>query len=144
MNHLLLTDFWKMCREKKAIRFFHDISQKAGIQMEGFGLGISIADLNGDHWPDIYVSNDFLSNDLLYINQQNGTFVNVIDQLMQHQSFNGMGNDVADFNNDGYPDVFVADMLPYANSRRKTMAMNTSEDLFESSLRNGLCTSIYP
>lgn len=116
---------------------FADISTQAGIVTEGFGLGISVADIDGDLWPDVYVSNDFISNDLLLRNQQDGTFLNMIDSVIMHQSYNGMGNDVADINNDGLPEIYVADMLPYLNSRRKMMAMNTSEDLFEASIAMG-------
>ena len=109
---------------------FQDVSQSAGITIEGFGLGISISDINQDGWPDIYVANDFISNDLLYINQRNGTFRNEIESFLQHQSHNGMGCDVADLNNDGLHDIIVADMLPMTNYRYQMMAMNTSEDIF--------------
>jgi len=109
---------------------FQDVSQTAGITIEGFGLGVAISDLNMDSWPDIYVSNDFASNDLMYINNRDGTFSNKIGEYLKHQSHNGMGNDVSDFNNDGLPDIFVADMLPEKNKHRKLMAMNTGYDLF--------------
>ncbi|RLD22431.1 MAG: RNA-binding protein, partial [Bacteroidetes bacterium] len=109
---------------------FVDVSRSAGIVIEGFGLGVTISDINLDGWPDIYVSNDFVSNDLLYINNHNGTFTNKIGEFLMHQSHNGMGNDIADFNNDGLPDIFVADMLPQRNKHRKLMAMNTGYDLF--------------
>jgi len=100
---------------------FHDISKEAGIVEEGFSHGISIADFNGDGWDDIYISNDYLSNDLLYINNQNGTFTNKIDKYFKHQSYSAMGNDIADINNDGLPDVFTTEMLPYDNKRKKLM-----------------------
>jgi len=116
---------------------FRDISDSAGILIEGFGLGVSISDINGDLWPDIYISNDFISNDILYVNQKNGTFKNQISELLAHQSHNGMGNEIADFNNDLLPDIFVADMLPDDYPRRQRMAMNTSEDLFDVSLALG-------
>lgn len=117
--------------------FFTDVSQQAGISIEGFGLGLGVGDLDADGWPDVYVSNDFISNDLLYVNQQDGTFHNLINEAIQSQSFNGMGNDLADFNNDGRPDIFVADMLPPDNKRRKLMMMNDSYDLFRLSLARG-------
>ena len=79
---------------------FTDVTLQAGITIEGFGLGLSISDLNMDGWPDIYVSNDYLSNDLLYINNKNGTFTNRIAELVGHQSQFSMGNDAADINND--------------------------------------------
>ncbi len=116
---------------------FTDISASAGIQIEGFGLGVAISDLNKDGWPDIYVSNDFVSNDILYINNQDGTFSNRIEKYIMHQSHNGMGNDIADINNDGWPDIFVADMLPATNHRRKQMVMNINYDLFYSTLQMG-------
>ncbi len=109
---------------------FEDVSSAAGILIEGFGLGVAISDINMDGWPDVYVSNDFVSNDLLYINNRDGTFSNKIGDYLKHQSHNGMGNDISDFNNDGLPDIFVADMLPEKNKHRKLMAMNTGYDLF--------------
>lgn len=116
---------------------FTDLSQEAGIVHEGFGLGIAIADLNKDGWPDIYVSNDFISNDLMYLNNQNGTFTNQIAHTLTAQSHNGMGNDIADINQDALPDIFVADMLPETNARRKSMIMNTGYDLFQLALQVG-------
>lgn len=116
---------------------FTDISREAGIVHEGFGLGIAIADLNEDGWPDVYVSNDFISNDLMYLNNQDGTFTNQIAHTLTAQSHNGMGNDIADINQDALPDIFVADMLPETNARRKSMIMNTGYDLFQLALRVG-------
>ena len=116
---------------------FVDVSHKAGITIEGFGLGLAIADINNDRYPDIYISNDFISNDILYINNQDGTFTNKIASLFSHQSYNGMGNDIADINNDGLPEIFVADMLPYTFERRQLMAMNSNEDLFRVALEMG-------
>jgi enediyne biosynthesis protein E4 len=100
---------------------FTDISNEAGIVHEGYGLGVAIADINQDGWPDIYVSNDYVTNDLLYLNNKNGTFTNAIDQYIKHQSQFSMGNDVADINNDGLPDIITLDMLPEGNLRRKTV-----------------------
>ena len=110
---------------------FTDVTLSAGILKEGWGLGVSVSDLNGDDWPDIYVSNDFLSNDLLYINQQDGTFLDEITDRLSHQSLNGMGNDVADYNNDGWPDIVVLDMLPSDNFREKMMLLPTSYNQFK-------------
>jgi enediyne biosynthesis protein E4 len=90
---------------------FTDVTLAAGILYEGFGLGLAIADLNYDGWPDIYVNNDYLTNDLLYINNGNGTFTNQIDDYIKHQSKFAMGSDIADFNNDGYLDIITLDML---------------------------------
>jgi enediyne biosynthesis protein E4 len=100
---------------------FSDVSKEAGIVHEGYGLGLAIADINEDGWQDIYVSNDYITNDLLYINNKNGTFTNVIDSVMKHQSQFSMGNDIADVNNDGNVDVVTLDMLPEKNLRRKTV-----------------------
>ncbi len=92
-----------------------------GITQEGYGLGLSISDLDNDGWPDIYVANDFLPNDRLYINQRDGTFKDRAQDFLQHQTFNGMGVDIADINNDMQPDIMVLDMLPDNNDRRKSM-----------------------
>ncbi|MEL6142461.1 MAG: CRTAC1 family protein [Bacteroidota bacterium] len=101
---------------------FVDISEEAGIygSLIGFGLGITVGDINGDHYPDMYVSNDFFERDYLYINQQDGTFKEEIEDWMQHISLASMGADMADLNNDGYPEIFVTEMLPESDYRRKT------------------------
>ena len=94
---------------------FTDVSKQAGINQSviGYGLGICIADINMDGWPDIYVGNDFHENDYLYINQKNGTFKETLTQATMHSSQFSMGVDVADFNNDALPDIISMDMLPY-------------------------------
>ncbi|WP_282056602.1 VCBS repeat-containing protein [Maribacter luteus] len=99
---------------------FTDVTLEAGITIEGYGLGLAIADLNYDGWPDIYVSNDYLTNDLLYINNGDGTFSNKIDKLLKHQGRFSMGNDISDYNNDGYLDIMTLDMLGENNHRLKT------------------------
>ncbi|MEP2279393.1 VCBS repeat-containing protein [Maribacter sp.] len=99
---------------------FTDVTIEAGITIEGYGLGLAISDLNYDGWPDIYVSNDYLSNDILYINNQDGTFTNQIKENIKHQSKFSMGNDISDFNNDGYLDIITLDMLGETNRRLKT------------------------
>jgi enediyne biosynthesis protein E4 len=99
---------------------FINVSQEAGITIEGFGLGLSIADINQDGWPDIYICNDYLTNDLLYINNGDGTFSNQIKNFIRHQSMFSMGVDVADFNNDGLLDIVTLDMLGETNFRKKT------------------------
>lgn len=91
---------------------FTDVTKQAGIVYEGFGLGLAVGDLNMDGYPDIYISNDFVSNDLLYVNNGDGTFSNEINKYMSYQSRSSMGNDMADVNNDGYPDMFTLDMMP--------------------------------
>jgi len=101
--------------------YYKNVSAKAGLIQEGYGLGLAIGDLNGDGWPDIYASNDFMPNDQLLINQKNKTFKDAAAQSMRHQTYNGMGVDIADINNDAKPDIMVMDMLPENNERRKTM-----------------------
>lgn len=99
---------------------FTDVTKEAGILEDGFGLGVSVCDLNNDGWPDIYVANDFVSDDELWLNNHNGTFTNRIGQSVQHQSYSSMGCDAADINNDGREDIVTLDMLPEYNERRKT------------------------
>jgi hypothetical protein len=114
---------------------FTDVSAKAGILEEGWGLGIVINDFNQDGWPDIYCANDFLSSDHLYINQQDGTFRNEIAAWMNHQEFNGMGTDMADLNNDALNDLVVVDMMPEDNLRQKTMFSWMGYERFMMSLK---------
>ncbi len=104
---------------------FTDVTQEAGLFNEiGFGLNAQVSDLNGDGWLDIFVSNDFISPDLVFINQQNGTFTEASKKLFGHISYNSMGADIADINNDGWVDIVVADMSPANYKRSKTtMAM---------------------
>jgi hypothetical protein len=105
---------------------FTNVTQEAGITLEGFGLGLSVSDFNNDGWTDIYVSNDYLSNDVLYINNKNGTFSNKTSQFISHQSQFSMGNDAADINNDSRLDIITVDMLPETNDRKKTTIGNKS------------------
>ena len=98
---------------------FVDVSLQAGIKDDGYGLGVAVSDLNNDGWPDVYVANDFVSNDFLWLNNKNGTFTNCIDKAMRHQSYSSMGVDAADLNNDGLSDVVILDMLPEYNERKK-------------------------
>ncbi|WP_051719946.1 VCBS repeat-containing protein [Anditalea andensis] len=117
---------------------FTQVTHEAGILIEGYGLGLAISDFNRDGYPDIYVANDFITNDVLYINNQDGTFTNQIDQMIRHQSFNAMGVDVADFNNDGLVDIVTLDMFPPDNLRQKTMFSPTENyDLYMSNLDRG-------
>jgi len=116
---------------------FTDVSREAGILVEGYSLGLAITDINNDQWPDIYISNDFVGNDILYINNQNGTFSNQAATYFKHTSFAGMGNDVADINNDGLVDVVELDMRPEDNKRQKLIIPPTGYDKFQLSLRMG-------
>ncbi len=104
---------------------FTDVSREAGILCEGYGLGLAVADINKDGLSDIYVSNDYITNDLLYINKGKGKFENSIDDQIKHQAKFSMGNDIGDINNDGYPDIITVDMLPETNLRKKTVIVGT-------------------
>jgi len=113
---------------------YTEIGRDIGILYEGFGLGVAVLDFNRDGYPDIYVSNDFITNDVFYVNNGDGTFTNRIHDLMKHQSFASMGSDVADFNDDGYVDIFTLDMLPTTNYRTKQMYIGTNihvDELYE-------------
>lgn len=103
---------------------FQNVSTEAGIIWDGFGLGICISDINQDGWPDIYVANDYITSDLLYINQGNGTFRDKVKSYFKHISYSAMGMDIADFNNDGLVDVFTLDMFPEDYFRKRIMAGN--------------------
>ncbi|HEV8504033.1 MAG TPA: VCBS repeat-containing protein [Chitinophagaceae bacterium] len=105
---------------------FHDVSDEAGIKYNGYGHAATICDINHDGWKDIYVSDDFLSNNILYINNHDGTFSNRVKEYFKHTSFNSMGQDVVDINNDGLPDVIELDMNPPDNYRKKMMLATSS------------------
>jgi ASPIC and UnbV/FG-GAP-like repeat len=105
---------------------FHDVSTAAGIVFEGFGHSATICDINNDGWKDIYVSDDFISNNILYINNHDGTFTNRLKDYFKHTTFNSMGQDVVDINNDGLPDVIELDMSPPDNYRKKMMTASDS------------------
>ena len=98
---------------------FTDISPQAGIKLSGYSHSCLITDFNEDGWQDIYVANDYVTNDLVYINQKNGTFKNEVATIFKHQAASAMGSDVADINNDGKLDFFTTEMLPYHNKRKK-------------------------
>ena len=100
---------------------FKDVSRQAGIAEDGNGLGVVVSDFNGDGYPDIYVANDYIRNDLLWLNNKNGTFSNCIASAVKHQSYSSMGTDAADLNNDGLPDIVNLDMQPETNERKKMM-----------------------
>jgi hypothetical protein len=116
---------------------FADVSTKSGILIEGHGLGVSIADINQDGWKDIYVSNDYLSNNILYINNKNGTFTDHCADYVKHTSRNAMGNDIADINNDGLADIIETDMMPADNYRQKMMNNDIKYQTFQNSERFG-------
>lgn len=118
---------------------FKDVSEKAGIfgSVIGFGLGVTVGDVNHDNWPDIYVSNDFFERDYLYINNHDGTFREQLEDYLGHTSMFSMGADVADLNNDGYLDIFSTDMLPEDNHRLKTITFFESYDVYQIKIKNG-------
>jgi hypothetical protein len=105
---------------------FHDVSFAAGIRGLGYGHAATICDINNDGWKDIYVSDDFLSDNILYINNHDGTFTDKVKDYFKHTSYNSMGQDVVDINNDGLPDVIELDMNPQDNYRKKMMLASDS------------------
>ncbi|MGK0138120.1 MAG: hypothetical protein ACI9DJ_001576 [Algoriphagus sp.] len=109
---------------------FSDVGLSVGINENTHGLGLAVADINNDGWEDILASSDFLPNDALYINNQDGTFTNKAAKIMPYQSRFSMGNDIADMNNDGLPEMVTVDMLPPDNEQQKKMLM-TSYHIFE-------------
>ena len=112
---------------------FTDVSKEAGIQTEGYGNQATITDINNDGWKDIYVSNDFLSCDLLWINNHNGTFSEKLSSYFKHSSSSAMGNDVGDINNDGLQDFITLDMNPGDNYRKKMMLLPASYQFYQNS-----------
>jgi len=118
---------------------FHEVTREAGIHggLIGFGLGVSIGDLNGDGYPDIFVSNDSYERDYLYINQKNGTFIDELEQRFAHTSYSSMGADIADINNDGAPELFTTDMLPGDDYRLKTLGSFDNIDLYSAKTNAG-------
>ncbi|WP_240348321.1 VCBS repeat-containing protein [Longitalea arenae] len=128
-DHLLRNDHGK----------FIEVTREAGIHggLISLGLGVTVGDVNNDGYPDIYVSNDFFERDYLYINQQNGTFKDRLEDCMQHTSLASMGADIADINNDGYPDIFTTDMLPDDDYRLKTTSSFDNIDVYRLKEKNG-------
>ncbi len=118
---------------------FVDVSEAAGIYGSsiGFGLGVTIGDINKDSWLDIYVSNDFFERDYLYINRGDGTFSEELTSQMREISMGSMGADMADIDNDGYPEIFVTEMLPRSDSRYKTKMTFENWDKYQLAVRSG-------
>lgn len=116
-----------------------DVTYSSGIHgtIIGFGMGVSVGDINGDAWPDIYVSNDFFERDYLYINQRNGSFADEMEKRVQHTSLSSMGADILDINNDGYQDIFTTDMLPSDDYRLKTNTTFDGYDVFNLKRKQG-------
>src|SRR6266542_3647916 len=116
---------------------FHDVSKQAGIKEDGYGLGMIITDVNNDNYPDVYVANDYIANDLLWLNNKDGSFSNIISTSLRHQSYNSMGVDAADINNDCLPDLAVLDMMPENNERKKMMFNVASQEKYDLQQRMG-------
>jgi len=110
---------------------FHDVSKQAGILIEGYGHAASIVDINRDGWKDIYVTNDFLTNNILYINNHDGTFTDKSKEYFKHTSTSAMGQDIEDLNNDGLADVFELDMFPEDNYRKKMFMGSNSYQVYK-------------
>lgn len=111
---------------------FTEVTKETGIHggLISFGLGISIGDVNNDGWPDIYVANDSYERDYMYINQKKGTFRDDFEKCFSQASLSSMGCDIADLNNDGYPEIFTTDMLPEGDYRLKTLGSFDNIDFF--------------
>jgi|TARA_B110000093_G_scaffold150581_1_gene164609 hypothetical protein len=116
---------------------FTDISKQANILEEGYGLGVSILDIDEDGWSDIYVTNDYLTNDLLYINNRDGTFKEASQKYFNHTSHFAMGNDTGDINNDGLIDIVAVDMLPDKRKDRMQMLGVNNYDKFYYAQKQG-------
>ncbi|PTX61076.1 VCBS repeat protein [Kordia periserrulae] len=116
---------------------FTDVSEEAGVKNYSFSIGIAAADINNDGWIDIYVSNDYSIPDFLYINNQDGTFREVIKQATNQTAFYGMGVDIADINNDGFLDIFQADMDADNNRRSKANMASMNPRLFHETVFYG-------
>ena len=120
-------------------QYFTDVSEEAGIYGSsiGFGLGVTASDINGDGWPDLFVSNDFFERDYLYINQMDGSFKESMTAVMTETSLGSMGADIADINNDLKPDIFVSEMLPESWERAKSKSTFEDWDKHQANIKNG-------
>ena len=119
--------------------YFNDVSESAGIygSVIGFGLGITIGDIDGDNWDDIFISNDFFERDYLYLNQKNGTFKEDLTNRMNSISGASMGADIADIDNNGTNDIFVTEMLPSDYKRLKSVTTFEGWDKYKYNVKNG-------
>ena len=139
-NKLYRNDSYFLDDSKDDIKVsFTDVSEEAGIygSQIGFGLGVAIGDVNRDGWQDIFVSNDFFEKDYLYINMGDGTFEEELENFIGEISLGSMGADIADLNNDGFPEIFVTEMLPENDARMKTTAVLEGWDKYQLNLSRG-------
>ncbi len=118
---------------------FTEVTRAAGIHgsLISLGLGVTVGDVNGDGYPDIYVSNDFFERDYLYINQGDGTFKDELEDMIEHTSLASMGSDMGDINNDGFTDIFTTDMVPDDEYRLKTTFSFENIDVYRLKQRSG-------
>ncbi|WP_020595173.1 VCBS repeat-containing protein [Spirosoma panaciterrae] len=129
---------------RNAGNHFEDVTEKSGLSSSvlSYGLGLGVSDLNGDGWPDLYISNDYTIPDYLYINNHNGRgdgpyFTNQLSNSIRHTSHFSMGNDVADVNNDALPDILTLDMLPEDNRRQKLLMAPDNYEKFDLAVSSG-------
>ena len=146
LNEISTAEFLKKDDPLQGVRLFEqhkgkfvDVTVQSGISGSAltYGLGLCISDLNNDGWMDFYVSNDYTIPDYLYINNQNGTFTDKLQESMGHTSHFSMGNNIADINNDGLQDIFTLDMLPEDNQRQKLLLAPDNYEKFALNLRSG-------
>ena len=142
MQNLQIADFLKFGGDhlyRNDNGRFTEVTKQAGLHggLISLGLGVTVADINADGYPDVYVSNDFFERDYLYINQKNGTFKDELETRTQHISLSSMGADIQDINNDGHPDIFTTDMLPADEYRLKTTTSFDSYDVYRLRKNNG-------
>ena len=119
--------------------YFTDVSSSAGIYTSniGFGLGVTVGDINLDGWSDLFISNDFFEKDYLYINNKDGSFKESLEEYVNETSMGSMGADMADINNDGYSEIFVTEMLPDRHDRRVSKAVFDNWDKYQFSIDQG-------
>ncbi|MBF9255492.1 VCBS repeat-containing protein [Pontibacter sp. 172403-2] len=146
LDEVTTAEILKVEDAQRGVRFFRndkghfeDITGRAGFLSSTltYGLGAGVADINGDGWPDIYISNDYDVPDYLYMNNQDGTFTDQMKTSIGHTSHFSMGNDIADINNDAHPDIFTLDMLPEDNRRQKLLFAPDNYEKFNLSLKSG-------
>ncbi len=116
---------------------FTDVSKEAGIWNLAYGLSVSVTDFNHDGWTDVYVGNDFIQPDLLYINNKNGSFDSRLPEYFRHTTQHTMGTDLTDFDNDGHVDLYAVDMLGEKNNRQKAFLATNTQSKYDALVQNG-------